>query len=233
MIASLALTLTLALSAGAQAEDLKGAWRATLDDGTTGTMILTDDHFSIAWYQSDPAQFVSTMGGIWSIEDGVTRTEWEYCTSSPELVGTTQDQSFELVGDTLRVGGHTWTRIDDGTPGSLEGAWLITGRKRDGEIRTSTPGARRTMKILSGTRFQWIAYNAETGEFFGTGGGTYTTNNGRYTENLEFFSRDATRVGASLPFEFEVIDGGWHHSGKSSKGEPLYEVWTRRSDLGI
>ena len=43
------------------------------------------------------------------------------------------------------------------------------------------------MKILTGSRFQWIAYNTETKQFFGTGGGSYTAKNGVYTENIEFF----------------------------------------------
>nr|WP_299343463.1 hypothetical protein [Allomuricauda sp.] len=84
------------------------------------------------------------------------------------------------------------------------------------------------MKILSGTRFQWIAYNTETKEFMGTGGGTYTTENGKYVENIGFFSRDDSRVGASLSFDFELKDGDWHHSGKSSKGNPIYEIWSKR-----
>lgn len=110
---------------------------------------------------------------------------------------------------------------------------MITGRYREGELTERMPGARRTMKILSGTKFQWIAYNVETKEFFGTGGGTYTSVDGKYTENIEFFSRDNSRVGASLQFDFAIEDGKWRHSGLSSKGEPLDEVWTKRSVLGI
>ena len=122
-------------------------------------------------------------------------------------------------------------RVDDGTPGQLANAWLITGRKRDNGMQTITPGARKTMKILSGTRFQWIAYNSESGQFFGTGGGTYTSENGKYVENIDFFSRDSNRVGASLEFDFELVDGEWHHSGLSSKGSPIYEIWSPRETL--
>src|SRR3546814_20160262 len=67
-------------------------------------------------------------------------------------------------------------------------SWLITGRVRDGEMSKMTPGARRTMKILSGTRFQWIAYNVETGEFSGTGGGTYTRSE-EHTSELQSLMR--------------------------------------------
>ena len=62
----------------------------------------------------------------------------------------------------------------------------------------------------------------------GTGGGTYTTENGKYVENLDFFSRDPNRVGAILEFGFGLKDGDWHHKGKSSKGDPIYEIWSLR-----
>ena len=52
------------------------------------------------------------------------------------------------------------------------------------------------MKILSGTRFQWIAYHIGTKVFSGSGGGTYTSEQGKYTETIDFFSRDNDRVGA-------------------------------------
>jgi hypothetical protein len=130
--------------------------------------------------------------------------------------------------------GERFVRLDMDGPGKLAGAWLITGRYNNGEMSKITPGARRTMKILSGTRFQWIAYNVETKEFFGTGGGTYTTVLGKYTETIDFFSRDQTRVGMSLGFDFALTpEGDWRHSGKSSKGDPIDEVWSKREKLGM
>ncbi len=100
---------------------------------------------------------------------------------------------------------------------------------RDGKMNEMKPGPRKTLKILSGTRFQWAAINTDTKEFFGTGGGTYTFKDGKYTENIEFFSRDNSRVGASLSFDGKVDGKRWHHSGKSSKGDPIAEVWTRQN----
>lgn len=155
----------------------------------------------------------------------------EFHTDNPEMVG--QEFSFEiLLSDSeLEIVGSdmTFSRIDNGDPGKLNGAWLMSGRMRDGELQSrDTDRPRKTMKILSGTRFQWIAYNTETKQFMGTGGGTYTTIEGTYTENIEFFSRDNSRVGARLEFDFSVVDGDWHHKGFSSKGDPLYEVWSLR-----
>lgn len=62
----------------------------------------------------------------------------------------------------------------------------------------------------------------------GTGGGTHTTMNGKYTENIEFFSRDDSKSGLSLIFNYKLIEGKWHHSGLSSKGTPIYEIWSIR-----
>lgn len=202
---------------------LTGAWQQVREDGTIGTWIITRDHFAIAWYRVNPAKFVSTEGGTWKQTDDGLRLTYEFDTSAPNRVGTSETVKMP----------KSWKRLDVGSPGALEGAWLMTGRKRDGAISTRTPGARRTMKILSGTRFQWIAYNVETKEFFGSGGGTYGTQNGVYTENIEFFSRDDAKAGRSLEFQYDMVEDAWHHIGKSTAGEPMHEVWNRREKLGI
>lgn len=100
----------------------------------------------------------------------------------------------------------------------------MSGKKREGQTRSrDTNGLRKTMKILSVTRFQWIAYNTETKQFMGTGDETYTTLNGKYTKSIKFFSRDDSRVGANLKFDYQLMDGAWHYSGLSSKGQPIYK----------
>jgi len=72
-----------------------------------------------------------------------------------------------------------------------------------------------------------MAINTETKEFFGTGGGSYTFKDGKYTEQIEFFSRDSSRVGASLSFDGSINGNVWTHKGFNSRGEPLHEEWTR------
>ena len=84
------------------------------------------------------------------------------------------------------------------------------------------------MKILSGTRFQWIAFDTEKKEFKGTGGGTYSTIDGKYSEKIEFFSRDSSRVGMELEFDYNIENGDWIHKGKTSTGNPLHEIWSLR-----
>lgn len=209
---------------------LIGAWE-TNSDGNLGLWIITEKYFSITFYKPD--EFLYTKGGEWKESSDGIELIWEYNTQKEALVGEKEIYPITVKGNKLTMNKTVWNRVDDGGPGKLAGAWLITGRYKDGELLERTPGVRRTMKILSGTKFQWIAYNVETKEFFGTGGGSYTTKEGKYTENIEFFSRDNSRVGASLQFDYKIDNGRWRHSGKSSKGDPLDEVWTRREELGI
>jgi hypothetical protein len=215
--------------------DLTGAWETGGD--IKMTKIYTDQFFAVTVYNVKDKQFISTAGGRWKPNGKEISETFEFHSAKPEVVGTEVTTPVDLKNNRLSLTAdgktETWTRVDDGTPGKLSGAWLITGRMNDGKMSKMTPGARRTMKILSGTRFQWIAYNVDTKEFSGTGGGTYTTENGKYTENILFFSRDNNRVGASLQFDFALEDGNWRHKGLSSKGDPIDEVWTKREKVGL
>lgn len=216
--------------------DLRGAWQSNALPHES-TMICSEKYFSVAVYDHENKKFISTHGGSYRVEGGEWIAMIEFHSSSPELVGKELRQKVTLKKSAMTFqdasGDVQWRQLDNGTPGQLAGAWLITGRMRDGEMSKMTPGARRTMKILSGTRFQWIAYNVDTKEFSGTGGGTYTTRDGKYTEHIEFFSRDSSRVGASLAFAYSREDGAWRHQGSSSKGDPIDEVWTKREKTGL
>lgn len=212
-----------------------GAWQAQSQDPELGALrivsIISSSHQVITWYRQDNGAFVRTMGGAWGLMDDRWTLTVEFDSTQSDLVGSTQEFTVTptATGYAMAPLGLNFTQIDAGAPGALAGAWLMTGRKQDGQISTrSTDGPRKTMKILSGTRFQWIAYNTETKAFMGSGGGTYTTENGKYTEQIEFFSRDQSRVGATLPFDFSIEDGDWHHSGMSSQGVPIYEIWSQR-----
>ena len=212
-----------------------GSWTQN-NKGVTQSRIYANGFFSVSSYNLEKKEFMGTYGGKYKIEESKMTETIEFDTKNPERIGLDQVYNLKISKNKLTFSNQlgNFSRIDNGGPGALAGAWLITGRVNTaGETRRSTPGARRTMKILSGTRFQWIAYNVDTKEMLGTGGGTYTTIDGKYTENIEFFSRDNTRVGASLGFDFALENGEWHHKGLSSKSEPIYEIWTRRETVGI
>ncbi len=227
--------VALLLVTSIQAQNLAGAWESVITDENGRevkiAVILTDKYQVATWYDNKTGEFIATNGGTWELNGSTVKELVEFDTRDSTRVGTTVTFEIRIEKDQVTIveSGDVFKRIDNGSPGALNGAWLMSGRKRNGEIQErNTDRPRKTMKILSGTRFQWIAYNTETKRFMGTGGGTYTTKDGKYTENIEFFSRDNTRVGAALEFNYEMIEGRWHHSGKSSKGQPMYELWSVR-----
>jgi hypothetical protein len=216
------------VNASAQAT-ITGAW-SRQDGSSTITLLFQDGYYSYAKYDVANKVFSFTKGGSYSVAGNQLSIKYLFHTAEKEIVGTNETMNMSLSQQTLAltVNGATeaYKRVDD-SKSQLAGHWLITGRINNGSMQTITPGARRTIKLLTGTRFQWIAINVETKEFFGTGGGSYTFVNGKYTENIEFFSRDSTRVGASLSFDGKVEGNSWHHSGLSSRGEPIHEIWTK------
>lgn len=208
---------------------LTGAW-SHANGSTEMLYVVVDDYLTFSSYDKLSKTFNHTWGGPIKVDKDKFSVAIEYNSANADEVGRTAEYSFTNEGNKLiltRSGEKSsLTRIDDGK-GELAGNWRISGRMQGDKMNTINPGPRKTLKILSGSRFQWIAINTETKEFFGTGGGTYTFKDGKYTESIEFFSRDKSRVGATLVFDGRLVNGVWVHSGLNSKGEPLHEEWSR------
>ncbi|MDG2368577.1 MAG: membrane or secreted protein [Flavobacteriaceae bacterium] len=216
-------------------QSLIGAWERNhvSENGTDlkSVVIFSDGFQAISTYESKTGKFIYSNGGTWKLEGNNMTETVEFDTKNSERVGSEVKFQININNNSLSIIGSEmeFKKIDDGSPGNLSGAWLMSGRVRNGQKQLrDTNRPRKTMKILSGTRFQWIAYNTETKKFMGTGGGTYTTKNGNYNENIEFFSRDNSKSGLKLKFDYEVIDNQWNHKGFSSKGDPLHEIWISR-----
>ena len=217
------------------AQGIIGAWETNFvsknGDLLKSIVLFADGYQVLTTYDAITGKFIHTNGGTWKLEGNMMTEKIEFHSDNPKLVGTQvsfkvriTDNEIEIVDSSSKL-----KRLDNGSPGKLNGAWLMSGRIRDGKTQLRDINRpRKTMKILSGTRFQWIAYNTETKKFMGTGGGTYTTKNEEYIENIKFFSRNDSKAGLSLKFSYELMNGKWHHSGLSSKGDPIHEIWSIR-----
>ena len=190
------------------------------ENGKTVThRILIDNSYLVeTQFVTNPAQFILTRGGFYSKEGKEISVNFEF------------NSNFKK--DSLKKLKINWSK-DWGEvsekPKDLNGKWLMAGRVIDqGERRRDTSRPRKTMKFLLDGYFQWTAFNTETFQFFGSGGGSYTAENGKYTEHIQYFSRDNSRVGAVLPFNYSLKGSDWHHQGYSSKGDPMHEIWTMR-----
>lgn len=214
---------------------LKGAWelKGLGDPGEVATLIVTDHYLTVAVYNEKTSAFIRTYGGSYRYSTGKCSLTIEFNSSDTSEIGKQIDFKTEVNETSLTLENRvktTWTKIDD-SPASalLAGCWRITARVgSDGTMTPMSGGPRKTLKINSGTRFQWVAINPVTKQFFGTGGGTYTLRDGIYTEHIGFFSRDNSRVGSQLEFNAEVQDSKWIHQGKSSTGNPVHEIWEKQ-----
>jgi hypothetical protein len=208
---------------------LTGAWQYQ-ENGREETMTFVDGYFVHTVYDKAGKQFLYTWGGPYSVKDDKIEVTIQFNTQQKEKVGEMASIAWSENNEQLVaiVDGKekTWKQLDKGL-GELAGVWRIAGRKQGDQPVAMPLGPRRTLKIMSGTRFQWVAINIDTKDFSGTGGGTYSFKNGKYTENIEFFSRDSSRVGASLTFNGKVRGNEWDHTGLSSKGDPIDEMWKK------
>lgn len=208
----------------AQQRNLQGVYLAK--DGNTNMLaLIVDGYMSLSFYTE--GQYKSTMGGPFTINDDELELLVEYSDISPEIVGSVQKHKISLEGENVKdARGHLWIKQPTISQ-DLDGLWRITGRQQNGVFSEIPRGDRKTIKLLVDGYFQWIAINPVQKGFYGTGGGRYTFVDGKYTEDILFFSRDNSRIGASLHFSGKLVNGQWHHSGKSSKGNNIYEIWSR------
>lgn len=221
-------SITCLSLAHGQTDSITGAWHLH-DNDIQHTLVMVDGYLVYSTFDVKNKKFINTWGGPYREEAQQLQVNIQFNAQNPQDVQKKHIFHTKIQkGLTTDISGKSanWKRIDDNNS-PLAGVWRITSRKIDGQLHDMPLKDRRTLKILSGTRFQWVAINIKTGEFSGSGGGSYTFTNDKYTENIEFFSRDNTRVGASLAFDGKIENGQWHHSGLSSKGEPIYEIWSK------
>jgi hypothetical protein len=215
-------------------KDFIGAWSYGEPKDKT-VMIVADNVFSVAKYDLPGKKLVHSFGGTWKIDGNkiIKKMEWDSRDSTQVGREVTEDIQLDNAKQVIKSGKETWSRLDNGTPGALKGVWIITGNYTDDKVRkrNSPFYPRRTMKVLSGKHFHWIAYNVVNKTFSNAGGGTYTTSEGKYTENIEFFTKTAESVGKSLVFDYSFVDGDWRHKGQKSTGGAMDECWSRRATL--
>ena len=194
-------------------------------DGISTRVILDKEYIVLSKFESESGNFISTLGGYYKPGKFLNLDEDVYDVNLEFNSNYDQDSIKSIsIKKTSK-----WKNISKSND-ILKGKWVMSGRYNNGEFRTrNTDLPRKTMKILIDGFFQWIAFNTETFKFSGSGGGEYETIDGKYIEIIQYFSRDDSRVGAELDFNYEIKNQDWYHTGFSSKGSPINEVWTIRN----
>ena len=188
------------------------------ENGIINRIIIDNNYLVMTSYKVDSNKFIKTIGGFYNKEGNRFNISLEFNSNF-------KNDSISKIEIEKKA---NWKKISL-KKNDLQGKWLMVGRVRNGnEQRRNLDRPRKTMKFLINGYFQWIAFNTETFQFSGSGGGKYITKDGKYIESIEYFSRDNSKVGLNLEFDYELINKEWNHKGFSSKGDPLHEIWVVR-----
>ena len=230
-IITIVFTLLLMTAIPLQAQLAPGIYKAKASEGSKGTthsLTVGTDYIIYNIYRENPPEFKSSWGGFYKISDSNISVNLEF-NSTFEMDQLKQKElSYKMESQEIMVDDLSFGKSES-LKQALDGYWLFATRGPDtGQERRGDDNPRKTLKVLLDGRFQWIAYHTESFKFMGTGGGSYSAENGTYTEHIEFFSRDNDRVGAKLQFQYRLEGKDWHHTGKNSRGEPMYEIWSKR-----
>ncbi len=213
-----------------------GAWVSEGEDKgrpVTSILIVTKDFFTIASFLTKDHHFLASSGGSYEMTDNKMSVTISYHSPDPQQVGKKHvllakptSTGYKLMGRDGRVLGD-WKRMDEGSPDALAGLWYATSYVNDLGDTVKTSYKVRTIKILSDSYFQWVTFDTVSGKFLSSAGGTYTHTPSRYTENITFYSEADEKTGKDLSFQCVFEGNLWQHSGKSSDGKPLFEIWRR------
>ena len=214
-----------------------GAWESiTTVDGQKirRVMIFTEERVITATYDAVSSGFISVRLEEWKVlgsSELVLLLEFD--SDYPEAYGGEYIAPLALQDSVMTLDEESWTRLDASATNNIAGIWTIIGRRDEtGEMQhRSVDHPRRRYKLLSDNRFHWLAYNIETRNFSGTGGGSYFLDGDDYIEYIEFLSYDPGYVGDSVRFKMSLEGDTWIHQGllgdESTVEEVIDEIWVR------
>ena len=109
------------------------------------------------------------------------------------------------------------------------GAWrLVSVKYGEADKWSEAPQDQKRIKLITGTHFTWVAYEAASGKVLTTAGGPYTLTGGAYTETIEFAGEGMTDyLGKKQTFTIRIEGDKLHQSGQLSDGMKIEEVWQR------
>ncbi|WP_127844162.1 hypothetical protein [Psychroflexus aestuariivivens] len=226
------LLLTLLVYSLTFSQNLTGAWQK-VDNSKFKTIKLYSNHyFTSATYDESDGEFIEASAGTFTKNDFDYIENIETHSESTSLAGTYINFNYEIKNDTLKIKDknsrheETWVKIDEAKKEHVT-CYRIHEVFRDSKWQTIGYKPRKTIKMLSDNYYQVIAINSQTGEFFGSSGGKWTSLDDKHQEHIKFFSKNQSMTGVTLEFRKNIEGDIWHHDGKSSKGEYIQERWIK------
>jgi len=167
-------------------------------------------------------------GGSVSYDGKILTEKPHYSTKGNDFPGQTLTFSVERKSDYFDQKGipgsgsfeelsEKWNKVGD-SEDSIEGSWI---RELD--------NGRIMVKIIVDNFWQWVAVNPATTEVTASLGGSYSLEEGVYTETTHFRSKDNANweLGSQWQVEAKVSEGKLHFSGENQNGNDFVETWEK------
>ena len=135
---SLLFGLSLFMSIQMFSQNPLGAWERYYQDENgaeiRSVVIFSEKFQSIAMFNAKSGEFIYSNGGTWELDGNMMTEVVEFDTANSERVGNVVTFEVTITNDKLSIPESDWhfSRIDDGNTGDLNGAWLMSGRYRNG-----------------------------------------------------------------------------------------------------
>lgn len=144
-----------------------GAWEVVTMNGAElghrGVFMVEAPYAFYTEFDIEEKKFLGSLGGSIDVMANRIQFNTEFNTWMPDEIGGSYQMTGMLsankvtftwpVGDEGAEVKMVVKRIDDGVS-DLAGSWRITDRMRNGEMQAMRLGARKTIKMITGTRFQ-------------------------------------------------------------------------------
>jgi hypothetical protein len=114
----------------------------------------------------------------------------------------------------------------------IQGTWKLISYNHVGDtiLQTASPVVDR-IKIINETSFCWLDVSASSNLVGSSAGGSYTYNNGKYTERIEYGSSGMVGyAGKDQVFNVKIENDKMYLSGSLSSGLRITEVWEKVSE---
>ena len=114
----------------------------------------------------------------------------------------------------------------------ITGVWQVVSNSWNADTKQYADC--EMIKFITDTRWASLMYWEETGEFAGSGGGTYEWIDNQYVETAEYFSWDSSAVGTTQPFQMTIQDGLLVQQGNLNTDKykyPLHTVYQKIDEL--
>ncbi len=123
-----------------------------------------------------------------------------------------------LAGCSSQEGSDSGTETTASTTENpLLGSWELVSYIAEGDTTgqwSSYGDEILYQKHITPTHFTWFRYNTTEDQLEGIGGGTYSYQDGIYTENIEFFlPPGSNELGQAIPFTVQFDGDTWLHKG--------------------